>query len=69
MQMNTITPHIDTNIQNMRVPHMLLDSVGGSVGGSVGKSVGFQREQTAPCYPKKGAVDAIKLQYTFCIGL
>jgi len=38
--MNTITPHIDTNIQNMRVPHMLLDSVGGSVGGSVGVSVG-----------------------------
>jgi hypothetical protein len=58
--MNTITPHIDTNIQNMRVPHMLLDSVGGSVG----KSVGFQREQTAPCYPKKGAVDAIKSKYT-----
>ena len=64
MRMNTITPHIDTNIQNMCVPHMLLDSVGGSVGGSVGKSVGFQREQTAPCYPKKGAVDAIKSKYT-----
>ena len=48
--MNTITPHIDTSIQNMRVPHMLLDSVGGSVG----KSVGFQWEQAAPWYPKNG---------------
>jgi hypothetical protein len=54
MQMNTITPHIDTSIQNIRVPHMLLDSVCGSVGGSVGKSVGFQREQAAPWYPKNG---------------
>jgi hypothetical protein len=63
--MNTIMPHMDTNIQNMCVQHMLLDSVGSSVS----KSMGFQQEQTAPCYPKKGAVDAIQLQYAFCIGL
>jgi hypothetical protein len=58
--MNTITPHIDTSIQNMRVPHMLLDSVGGSVGGSVGQVGGVSAVTSCTMW----TVDAIKSKYT-----